>query len=246
MPGGYIPQEDERNRELVRRQRHDGIRDLAEPKPILILGNQVADPPDAINGWMPHEFDYPCMIQIIGDGQGTFLGQSGVVFAQQYRQRDAFEDSAGLPAIRSRGGKLWIPAPGKWYLQYVPADNSADRRLFGIVYDNTGGAMETERRFKHVGLPDDVITVTSGVALNLGIGDMTPQTCDGQIIQNIGANDIWWKRGRAADNAAAVGDGGVIPPRGTLELVGDLAYPWTINARAAVANTDVYFLKVVS
>lgn len=242
-----FPQENALISELIRRQRHDGLQDWQEPRPIEILTSQTVPPPDMQSGFMPHNFDYPCMIELVSDSEGTGLskGLRGVVFAIPFRVKPSV-DSNGLPCIRSRRGKLWIPYPGKWWLQYFRADGATDRGVFGMVYDDTCGAMAHERTTKRVGLEDDVQTVANGAATNLGIADMTPQTCDGQIIQNIGSVDLWWKKGHAAINPAAVGDGGILQPGRSLELIGDLAYPWTINMLADGAACDVYFLKVVS
>jgi len=204
---------------------------------IRIFAPSSGTPTDMQLGWMPHEFAYPCVLYPTSpllDGTGA---PSGKLFAHQIERPDN-PPNLGTFAIPSRGGKLVIPEPGKYFLFY---DSAVDSSVECVVYDNTcdAAAHLLEQYVHHLRAPGTV-SVLAAAATNILPGDGYR---DGATIQNQGTVDIWVRPGTAALKPAAVGTGKVIPAGESMTWPN---YSGPLNGRADGVNCNVWPEEIIS
>lgn len=220
----------------------DGSSDILKQQRLIILwAPQTTPPPGMISGWMPYEFPYPALIQPLSPlnpAPGT--AQSGKIFAF-YGEPSTAQNDVPFFARQSHNGMLWIPFPGKWYLVY---DGTVDTRIQAIVHDDTCGAAQDLLPKRGIIIADSEVNVLTAAATTI-IADNAFR--DGIVIQNQGGVDCWVRRGTAGGaTPAAVGTGLIVPPRESLELIGDLAWKGALNGRMDGANGDVMVWEILS
>lgn len=115
---------------------------------------------------------------------------------------------------RAFGGRLALPFPGRWYIRH---DNSGTNLLPMLVLDRLCDAAVQEMKRYVMAKPVTLTPVTVGVIATDIVSTIDPDSV-GTVMQNSGANRIYFRLDTAAADPAVAGTSAFIEPGGSVCL----------------------------